>query len=146
MQNRCPSADFVCKAVLQEFALGFTRKSTKRGCGVADILPKAGAQVWGAVFKMDDLDLSRLDLSEGYRPGRERNAYKRTELQVCRDGDKEKRLTVWTYDVVTKEGFIPPSRDYLNLILKGADECHLPLAYIEVLRRIKVADEPEAVV
>src|SRR5918995_5170968 len=76
MKARCPSARFVGVALLRDHRLAFTRKSVNRGCGVADVVSEAGARVWGgAVFEVSDLDIGKLDVSEGYRPGRDKNSY-----------------------------------------------------------------------
>src|SRR5260370_28717436 len=68
MKTRCPSACFVGVAVLRDHRLAFTRRSKKRACGVADAVPEEGAAVWGAVFEIADVDIGRLDDTEGYRP------------------------------------------------------------------------------
>jgi hypothetical protein len=44
MRERCPSSRFVGIAVLRDHKLAFTRKSLKRGCGVADLIAEGGAQ------------------------------------------------------------------------------------------------------
>lgn len=97
MKERCRSARFVGVAVLQNYRLAFTRKSLNRSCGVADIVTDDRKEVWGVVYEIDDLDIGRLDASEGYRPGRERNSYFRHECRVLLDGDDIKPLTVSTY-------------------------------------------------
>src|SRR5436853_668250 len=74
MNKRCPSARFVGIAALTEHRVGFTRRSVNRGCGVADVIPEAGRKVWGVVYEVSDLDLDRLDKSEGYQPGRHKNS------------------------------------------------------------------------
>ena len=75
MRERCPSSRFVGIAVLRDHKLAFTRKSVNRGCGVADVVAEDGAQVWGVVYEIVDLDVGKLDASEGFRPGRDMNSY-----------------------------------------------------------------------
>src|SRR5258708_4333711 len=101
MRDRCPSAHFEFIARLADHRLAFTRYSKKRECGAADNLPCVGAEVWGVVFQIDDLDIGTLDKSEGYKPGRDRteNAYERGQICVGCDGDAAKPLAVWTYTV-----------------------------------------------
>ncbi len=66
MRRRCPSAHFVGVAKLPDHSLAFSRKSTKRGCGVADVVEKTGHDVWGVVYEIaDPKDVSNLDRSEG---------------------------------------------------------------------------------
>ena len=57
MQNRCPSARFLYRAVLPDYKLAFTRKSVKRGCGVADVVPARGQNAWGVVYEISNLDV-----------------------------------------------------------------------------------------
>ena len=54
MRERCPSARFVGVALLSEHKLAFTRKSKKRGCGVADAVLEGGRKVWGVIYEIDD--------------------------------------------------------------------------------------------
>ena len=46
MKERCPSARFHCVAKLKDHRLAFTRKSISRDCGVADVVPEQGHDVW----------------------------------------------------------------------------------------------------
>lgn len=106
-RERCPSAAFVCIAALDGYRLAFTRKaagasSPWRGFGVADVVAHEGERVWGAAFAIDEIDIGALDRSEGYRPGRETNAYRRVEVQVVRDRDSDNPLLAQTYVVCTR--------------------------------------------
>ena len=70
IRTRCPSASFIGIAKLPNHKIAFTRKSTRRGCGVADVVRQDGAGVWGVVYEITDSDLAQLDKDEGYREGR----------------------------------------------------------------------------
>ena len=54
MRRRCPGSEVVGRARLPDYRLGFTRYATKRKGGVADIVPEPGAEVWGALYTVDD--------------------------------------------------------------------------------------------
>jgi len=84
IKDRCPSTSFFCIAKLQKYRLEFTRysDSIKRKCGVADIVSDLQSEVWGVVYRIDELDLGRLDKAEGYCPNRKENAYRRFETIV----------------------------------------------------------------
>ena len=138
MMCRCPSARFVCVAMLPGHRLAFTRRSRTHGCGVADAVPEAGQQVWGAVFEIPDLEVGALDRSEGYRPGREENAYWRQECTVFRDGDLQQPLPVWAYFAKREANSPPPSAEYKRLILDGARYWGLPEDYVRELEQIEV--------
>ena len=140
MRVRCPSSRFVGIAVLLDHKLVFSRKSVKRGCGVADVVRKAGGNVWGVVFDISDVDISRLDSAEGYRPGREKNSYWRRECVVWLHGNSRQPLRVSTYFADRQPNWPLPSRAYKDLILSGARHWHLPDDYIVELERIEVGE------
>jgi gamma-glutamylcyclotransferase len=139
MRDRCPSARFVGAASLHDHSLAFTRRSVKRRCGVADVVPVEGQVVWGAVFEVDDRDIGRLDAAEGYSPGRAKNSYRREERHVFLDGDGKQPLAAGVYFGEFEKAPPLPSQDYKNLILDGARRWGLPEAYIRQLEAIEVA-------
>ncbi len=138
MQERCRSARFVGLAKLSDYGLAFTRKSVNRGCGVADVVPEPGKSVWGVVYEIGDLDLGKLDRSEGCRPGREMNSYWRRECMVYLDGDDARPLTVSAYFGDPQETPPLPNEAYKDLIVSGAKHWHLPDDYVQELEQIKV--------
>jgi gamma-glutamylcyclotransferase (GGCT)/AIG2-like uncharacterized protein YtfP len=140
MRERCPTAQFVCVAKLKDHHLAFTRKSEKRGCGVSDVIPERGHDVWGVVYEIDERDLGRLDKCEGFVPGRrqEDNAYFREERRVYRDGNEDDPLLVSVYFAIQQPNPPLPNDNYKRLIVGGARYWHLPDAYIQELERIEV--------
>lgn len=137
IRSRCPTVRYVCMACLRDYRLAFTRKSKKRQCGVADIVPTPEEEVWGVVYQIDELDVGALDEWEGYSPRRERNAYLRVEIHVFRDGDENQPVAVVTYVVTDKESSVPPpNEEYKRLIVEGAKYWHLPDDYITKLEKI----------
>ena len=137
MVERCPSAAFVHRALLADHQLAFTRWSTRRRCGVADVVPRPGARVWGVVYAMTEDDARRLDGFEGYRPGRADSWYARVERTVAIEGDARRPLGATTYEVVERAPEpIAPSGDYLGHLLRGAAHWGLPDAYQARLRSI----------
>lgn len=140
MRERCPSSHFVGIAALRDHTLAFTRGSINRGCGVADVVAEEGAQVWGVVFEITDLDVGRLDTSEGFRPGRDQNSYYRRECLVFLDGEDHRPLTVSVYFGERQPNPPLPNDAYKNLILTGARHWHLPDEYIRQVERIEVSE------
>ncbi len=140
MRERCPSARFACVAKLKDHRLAFTRKSEKRGCGVSDVIPDPGRDVWGVVYEIDEHDLGRLDKYEGFVPGRRRedNAYFREERHVGRDGNESDPLAVWVYFAIPQPNPPLPNEEYKRLIVEGARFWHLPEDYISQLEQIEV--------
>ena len=140
MRRRCPSARFVAVAALEGYRLDFTHKSTRLGCGVADIVREESETVWGVVYQLDELDVGRLDRCEGYCPQSDASAYRRKEARVLQDDEEDKPLTVWTYEVCSKScRRIPPNKDYKDLLVSGARHWRLPDCYICKLEAIRVA-------
>lgn len=137
MAERCPSAAFRYRALLPDHALAFTRWSTRRRCGVADVVPSPGGHVWGVVYAMSEADGRRLDGFEGYVPGRAGNWYARVERTVAIEGDPTRPHPAATYEVVERapEPFAP-DRAYLGHLLRGAAHWGLPDGYRAHLRSI----------
>lgn len=139
MKDRCPTARFVGIAALRDHRLAFTRRSVQRRCGVADAIPEQGKDVWGVVYEIDDVDVGRLDASEGYRPGRADNSYRREERHVFMDDDDQKPMAAFTYIAIPQKDPPLPNAEYKQLIVSGARFWHLPEAYIRELEAIKVS-------
>ena len=96
MRERCPSSRFMGIAVLRDQKLAFTRESRRRRCGVADAVAEVG-RVWGVVYEIVDLDVVKLDASEGFRPGQDKNSsYCQRQCLVFLDGEDQRPLTVFT--------------------------------------------------
>lgn len=145
MRSRCPSARFVAVATFPNHRIAFTRRSRSRNCGVADVVPEPGHDVWGVVYEINERDIAGLDRSEGFEPGRTHNSYTREERHVYADGDDKKALTVAVY-FATKEPAAPlPNAEYKRLIVDGATFWHLPSHYIAELERIEITHDPEGV-
>ena len=138
MRERCPSSRFVGIAVLRDHKLAFSQESVNRGCGVADVVSEVGTQVWGVAYEIADLDVGKLDASEGFRPGRNKNSYYRRECLVFLDGEDQRPLTVSVYFGDPQPNPPLPNAAYKNLILAGAKHWHLPEEYIRELEQIEV--------
>jgi len=103
-------------------------------------VPEHNEEVWGVVFQIDEFDIGNLDKSEGYAPGRKRNAYIRLEQHVYEDGNEKRPISVMTYVVEEKKNDVPPPNDeYKRLIIGGAKYWHLPEGYITKLENIETA-------
>ena len=141
MLERCPSAQFICVAVLKNHRLAFTRKSTNRNCGVSDVVPTPDSVVWGVVYEITEYDLAVLDIKEGYRPSRlaEDNSYNRRTETVFQNGDETKPLNIEIYFAVPQKNPPLPNQEYKNLIVNGARHWNLPAEYIAELEKIKTS-------
>lgn len=64
---------------------------------MADVIPEKNAEVWGAVFEINERDVGSLDRSEGFSRGRKQNSYTREERHVFSDGDSKTPLVTSVY-------------------------------------------------
>jgi len=128
MRRRCPGAAFLRPACARGYALAFTRYSTQRKGGSADMVEAPEDAVWGALYEVDEEGLRSLDKWEGVP-----YAYRRGEVEVV---DQEgTRYTAVTY-FAHRTGKFLPSKDYVELIIRGAKARGLPADYIARLETI----------
>lgn len=145
MAERCPGHLVVGLASLHDHRLAFPRFSQEWGGGTASLVPAHGRQVWGVVFDVTEEHLRTLDGYEGCRgPGDQHNAYDRetVTVEIVRpdDGSVPRRVRALTY-VARPSNPQPPSRRYLDTILRGAVHHRLPDDYLVALRRTATAGE-----
>lgn len=138
MAERCPDHELIGTALLPDHALCFPRSSPVRNCGVAGIVAKPGAVVWGVVYRLNDRDLALLDRREGFDPAKpfHANRYNRMTIRVLRDGEAIECLT---YLAREEPGRHVPSVAYMQAIIEGAVDNGLPEDYIEALRLVETA-------
>jgi cation transport regulator ChaC len=112
----------------------FTRGNGAGACA-ADAVPDSASSVWGVVYDITDSDRRQLDAREGVAS----RAYRPKEILVHPHGDREQRVMVLTY-AARDPGDIqqPPTREYLDYLLRGARHWGLPADYIAQLERIEV--------
>jgi cation transport regulator ChaC len=144
MRSRCPSAQYICRAVLKDHAIEFTRPSVSRKGGVADLIQEKGHDAWGVIYLLEDRDLSALDAAEGYQADREpeRNAYNRKDgVRVLAENDKHQIMRVSIYFAVRLPNAPRPSEAYMRQIIDGAKFWKLPIQYIEELQQVRTLEE-----
>lgn len=145
MSERCPGHAVVGLAALHDHRIGFPRYSEERGGGTASLLPSHGKSAWGVVYDITEAHLATLDSYEGYKGhGDQHNAYDRETVTVdlvrTDDGSPPRRVRAITY-FARPSNPQPPSRHYLDRILRGAVHHRLPEDYVDALRREEVAEE-----
>ena len=133
MRERCPDCRLVVAGRLSGYRLGFTRHSSGWNCGVADILPSDGREVWGLVYELLPGDLDLLDQYEGCP-----HAYSRFETTITANG--RSLPLVWVYSVREKRNFVPPSQAYLAILKRAAREHGFPDSYLRELEEIPIKD------
>jgi len=117
--------------LLEGRRLDFTTCSKARHCGVADIVKDENSCVYGVVFEISSSLVAVLDEKEGINSGRYRQSHVAVHLTPSGAVEED----VLTYEVVKKEfNRYKPSREYMDVIIKGAEAYGLPPAWIEKLK------------
>ena len=129
LHRRCPRARQVGVAELRGHRIGFTRISRSRGGGVADLVPEAGASVWGALFDLQDDGFGALDEYEGVPTAYRREVWEFTKLD-------RSTVRAWVYVVAAKRPDVLPSYQYWKVIVEGAREAGLPAEYVGLLEAL----------
>jgi hypothetical protein len=148
MRARCPAHRVIGLAVLRDHRLIFPIFSTGWGGGVASLQLSHGKDVWGILYELGDEDLRALDGYEGFRgPGDAHNLYERepvwVELTRPEDGSVPRRVKAAAYFAHTANPS-PPTRRYMDTVIRGALAHRLPDDYIAALRKLPVLEEDVA--
>jgi gamma-glutamylcyclotransferase (GGCT)/AIG2-like uncharacterized protein YtfP len=143
MRARVPDVRVVGLALLRDHRLTFPLRSEIWGGGAAGVTHAHGGSVWGALYEVSEEGLTALDRYEGWKgPGDHHNLYERdlatVELTRPDDGSVPRRVRAYTYFARTLNP-TPPTRRYLDTLLKGARHHRLPAEYIEWLESVEVA-------
>jgi gamma-glutamylcyclotransferase len=113
---------------LEDFELRFDLPVGPGERGVANVAPRPGECVWGALYLLTHPDAERLDRTEGVPQG----AYRRLAVEVR--AEHGLRVAAFTYHSLHGRPGRRPSPRYLGLLLAGAEHLGLPAAYVERLR------------
>jgi gamma-glutamylcyclotransferase (GGCT)/AIG2-like uncharacterized protein YtfP len=145
MRERCPTHRVVGLAALRDHKLVFPLFSQRWGGGVASVAHAHGQTVWGALFELEESDVTALDGYEGFKSaGNQHNVYDRewvtVELVRPDDDSVPRRVLAWTY-IARPSNPSPPSRRYLGAIVDGARHHRLPPEYVEWLENVEAVDE-----
>ena len=153
IEIRCPMAKQIGIGIIANYRIDFTRKSTTRNCGVADIVESPGDVVWGIIYSITEEDLKSLDRYEGYPHYYTKKTKKcfqfvdpNPELfflevpaqqyyeNLYKNPFNFKESDTVVYEVVNKSATtIQPSIEYLHLIQAAAQDNYFPMAYQIVL-------------
>ncbi|MEN3009331.1 gamma-glutamylcyclotransferase family protein [Pseudothermotoga sp.] len=123
----------VCRQHI-EWKVGYLRdhklvfnKPASDGTGYANIMLQKGSTVYGVLYKLTEKEMEVLDRFEG-------SGYQRRELKIT--VEENRQVTAYVYIALqTMDGLLPRA-DYLERIIKGAKEHHLPQYYIQELEQL----------
>ena len=138
MKKRCPDSLAVGIAFLPCYRLTFPRfyEGWEWG-GVASVEPcvseekKDACGVWGVIYRISEKDLERLDRYEHIEEGH----YTRGIVSVEIEGEAVMEAVTY-FAIPNTETPVPPSKLYMETIIRGAEAHGLPMRYIEKLKGI----------
>ncbi|MCP3675520.1 MAG: gamma-glutamylcyclotransferase [Gammaproteobacteria bacterium] len=119
-----PKAKFAMKAYLPNYEVQFPFWSEKIQAGYSGIMETPGELVYGVIYEVTEEELITLDNNIVYK-----DLYKRETFLVV--GEDGKFHPADLYRVIDPKGPFPPSREYVEIMIKGAKELDLPPEYIE---------------
>jgi len=115
---------------LKGYALTFD-KLADNGSGYANLQPVETETVYGVLYKLTEEELQKLDRCEGVP-----SHYVRRSIEVeTEQGRVQAECYVASEEKIQKG--LKPRRDYLDHLIKGAQEHGLPPEYIAKLRSIE---------
>jgi gamma-glutamylcyclotransferase (GGCT)/AIG2-like uncharacterized protein YtfP len=115
MKRRCKDSLYLKKIYLKNFRLTFRSKYR-----AADIEPKKNSIVAGGLFNISKNDEKKLDFYEDYPI-----LYKK--YYFLYHGEK-----VMTYTMVKKTSFRFPTKRYLNIIIRGYEDCNIDKNFLKI--------------
>ncbi len=124
-------------AKLPHYRLAFNCFSRTRSGGVANIMKSAEDSVYGLLLDVEENDLDAIRKKEGCP-----HCYQEIHVDVeTFDGTTIRDVT--TYKVIKRREapeHQPPTREYLQLVIRNAERYGFPLGYIEYLKSIATRD------
>ena len=124
MKKRCKDSKYIGCHKLKGYKLVF--RHMYYGGGVADVERKKNSEVLGAIYRISKKDEKKLDVYEDFP-----HVYIKKYFKLW--GRK-----VMFYYMPKKSKLIPPSKRYLNLIIKGYKDCGYKNNYIIISRSKKI--------
>ncbi len=123
-----PSLANPTRVRLANYRLAFNKQSQRSPeNGFANIMPEAGAVVWGVMFAITAEQLSQLDDYEGVASGH----YHHETVVVLDDEDNQHSVIAYVAnDDRVVEG-LTPTQTYLQTVLEGAKQGGLPESYLD---------------
>ncbi|CAB3372206.1 Hypothetical predicted protein [Cloeon dipterum] len=137
-----PSAVRKTHAKLEGYRLDFAGFSRRWGGAVATIEPQTNTHMWGAVWELGNEHIESLDRQEGVQDG----VYSVLQVNVTSENGRSYKCRTYRYNTKApitggSYGDLPadrrPSPLYLETILRGANQSHLPESYVKLLSSIK---------
>jgi len=138
MLARCTKPTAIAVAKLAHHRIAFFGYSKVWDGGAATVVPAPDHDVWGVIYSLSFSDRDRLDTWQDVRLDGT-GAYFHYPVRVTDTQGTTHIVLLYKKDLLGEPR--RPSREYLDCIVRGAEERGLPSEYIEELRRM---DAPKA--
>jgi hypothetical protein len=130
-----PEAEPCGRAFLPRHRLAFTKHSETRGGDAATIVPDDTSIVWGFLYRVHEKDRDRLRAREiGYEEQGDITVY------LAPPGSTTDPIPLEAFTFVAAAACqkrCGPPIEYLNLVIAGATERGLPVAYVKLLSDLR---------
>lgn len=135
---RSPALKAGRPAVLDNYRLCFCIYSDYWGGGTADIVYDPGKYVAGVLFDVTEAEMAVLDQKVGRKldsSGKEIGVYSRITLNKVAPLGKGEPVQAVTYQGTNADRFhIPPTRQYMDLVIQGAYEYGLSMMWVAYMQ------------
>ncbi|HTG48270.1 MAG TPA: gamma-glutamylcyclotransferase family protein [Actinomycetota bacterium] len=137
MQAGSPSARFAGPGRLDGFRLAFNVVSRSWGGGAANAVPDPRSSLWGVLWALDDVELTRLEpVNTGGA-----DADRSFEVEVTGPDGVVKATTFW---VDSPEAFVRPTDRYVDMLRATAEAHGLPQEALDELDRARAGQQGPA--
>ena len=133
IRERCSRPVAVGVACLPGHTLGFYGHSEVWDGAVETALPAPGQDLWGVVYELSYTDAQRLDAWHDARLDGAGSSF-HYPARVRDDTGRWRTVLLYKKDVLGER--LPPSREYLDFLVRGAEARGLPPEYLQTLRGI----------
>ncbi len=131
VKQYCPSSKFVMKAFLPNYEIQFRFWSEQDQGGISTIIEAPGELVQGVIYEIPENELLELDILESVPLG----FYTRDLFLVLGENGLWQKADL--YRVADPQGPFPPSKSYVEHMIKGAKQHELDLEYIKKLESLR---------
>jgi hypothetical protein len=135
MQQICPQAEPLGRAVLRGYRLVFPRSSGLWMGGVPSLEPCAGEEIWGVLWRLLNDCEARLNDYQGFHGAKGDNVFVPIDVEV--EDAEGRSVLAFAYQAPQRNRTeFTPSPEFVDTVVRAARDFGLPEAYIARLERL----------
>jgi gamma-glutamylcyclotransferase len=138
LQERVPQFRVRGVAMLSGYLVNYSKKGTKDNSGKFNIESVSKGTVYGVLFEIPTELMKELDKAEGFFRVNPHYDKISVVVNLC---DSGRQYTATTYIGTPRfrapRGYLKPTDEYADFIIRGAEEAELPAAYVQHLHTAK---------